>query len=145
MDWWVWAIAGAMLLCAELAFIDAQFYLVFIGFSAIVVGVEGMLGPALPDWGQWALFGALAIVSVTTFRRMIYERLRREAPDPVQPGPAGDSLTLPTRLAPGDSCQVEYRGSHWTVTNTATQAIEAGGRARIDSVRGLTLIVHPDV
>lgn len=143
MQWWAWAVAGAILLAAELGFIDAQFYLVFVGLAAILVGFEGMLGPALPVWGQWALFAVLAIVLVAGFRRMVYQRLRRNLPSAVAAGPAGETLTVPVRLAPGASCQVEYRGSHWTATNDSSEPIEAGGRARIDRVQGLALQLRP--
>ena len=36
MEWWAWIAAGAILLGSELAFVDAQFYLVFVGASALV-------------------------------------------------------------------------------------------------------------
>jgi membrane protein implicated in regulation of membrane protease activity len=144
MQWWAWAVAGAILLGAELGFVDAQFYLVFIGLAAILVGLEGMVGPTLPVWMQWALFAALAIVAVTTFRKLLYERLRRDGPRPVAAGPAGDLITVPTNLPPGESCQIEYRGSHWTVTNDAAEALAAGSRARIERVQGLTLHLRPD-
>ena len=35
MNWWGWIIAGAILLGAELSFVNAQFYLVFIGSAAM--------------------------------------------------------------------------------------------------------------
>lgn len=38
MTWWGWVIGGAILLGAELAFVDAQFYLVFVGTAAIIDG-----------------------------------------------------------------------------------------------------------
>jgi membrane protein implicated in regulation of membrane protease activity len=144
MNWWAWAIAGAILLGAELGFIDAQFYLVFVGVSALIVGAVTLLVPTTPTWVEWALFAVLAILTVSTFRRIIYARLRRDAPSPVRHGPAGDVLTLPSRLAPGESCQVEYRGSHWTATNGSSEAVEAGSRVRITHVQGLALIVHAD-
>ena len=144
MTWWAWAIAGAILLGAELGFIDAQFYLVFVGVSALIVGAVALVMPSMPTWVEWALFTVLAILTVTTFRRAIYDRLRQDAPSPVRHGPAGDVLTLPSRLAPGDSCQVEYRGSFWTATNGSTEAVEAGSRVRITRVHGLALIVHAD-
>jgi len=31
MHWWAWIAVGAILLGSELAFIDAQFYMVFVG------------------------------------------------------------------------------------------------------------------
>src|SRR4029077_11994692 len=47
MSWWGWTIAGAILLGAELIFVNAQFYLVFVGSAAIVVGVVTAFGPGL--------------------------------------------------------------------------------------------------
>ena len=144
MQWWGWAVVGAILLVGELGFVDAQFYLVFIGGAAILVGLEGLIGPALPVWGQWALFAVLAIACVTTFRRVVYDRLRRDLPRAVAAGPAGDHLVVPVALKPGDSCQVEYRGSHWTAINAAADTLAAGSRARIDRVQGLTLQLKQD-
>ena len=145
MTWWAWAIAGAIMLGAELGFIDAQFYLVFVGISALIVGAVTFLMPWTPEWVDWALFAALAILTISTFRRMIYNRLRQDAPYPVRHGPAGEVLTLPSRLAPGESCQLEYRGAYWTATNGSAGPIEAGSQARITRVHGLALIVGPDV
>ncbi len=144
MTWWAWAIAGAILLGAELGVIDAQFYLVFVGVSALITGGVALLIPSIPTWAEWALFAALAILTVSTFRRAIYDRLRQGAPNPVRHGPAGEVLTLPTRLEPGESCQLEYRGSYWTATNGSDAPVEAGARARIARVHGLALIVEPD-
>jgi membrane protein implicated in regulation of membrane protease activity len=143
MQWWAWAVAGAILVAAELSFIDAQFYLLFVGLAAILVALEGMLGPPLPVWGQWALFAVLAIVAVMTFRRVLYDRLRRDLPRAVAAGPEGETLSVPVRLSPGASCQVEFRGSHWTATNDSDAPLEAGSRARIDRVQGLTLQLRP--
>jgi membrane protein implicated in regulation of membrane protease activity len=142
MMWWAWVIGGAILLGAELAFIDAQFYLAFVGVSAIVVGFLALAAPSTPTWLHWALFAVLAILSVSTFRRTVYDQLRRNLPIAVQRGPAGDLVTLPDALAPGASCQIEYRGSHWTATNGSPHAIAAGARARITHVQGLALVVQ---
>ena len=144
MNWWAWAIAGAIMLGAELGFIDAQFYLLFVGFSALIVGVITLMMPSTPMWAQWALFAALAIVTISTFRRAFYSRLRQGAPNPVRHGPAGEVLTLPNRLAPGESCQLEYAGAFWTATNGSGGPLEAGSRARISRVHGLALIVEPE-
>jgi membrane protein implicated in regulation of membrane protease activity len=144
MTWWTWMIAGALLLGAELAFIDAQFYLVFVGTSALVVGLVGLAGIEWPQWAQWASFGVLAIASLLTFRRSIYQRLRGEAPAAVQAGPTGQLLTLPAALAPGQSCQIEYRGSFWTTTNGSEEPIAAGARVKVAHVHGLALVVRSD-
>ena len=46
MTWWVWMIAGVVLLGTELLLIDAQFYLVFLGLSAMLVGLLGLVEKA---------------------------------------------------------------------------------------------------
>ena len=43
----------------------------------------------------------------------------------------GDFVVVPSRLEPGQSCRVDYRGSSWTARNTGGNAIEAGSEARI--------------
>lgn len=142
MTWWGWTIAGAILLGAELAFVNAQFYLVFVGSAAITVGLITAAAPLLPSWAQWAIFAVLAVVSMVAFRSRIYHKLRGHAP-PVHAGPAGDEITLPISLAPGESCRAEHCGSSWMVRNDSDTPILSGTRARIASVQGLTLLVRP--
>jgi inner membrane protein len=144
MQWWAWIAVGAVLLGSELAFIDAQFYLVFVGGSALVVGFLDLFGLVPADWMQWALFALLAVFSVMVFRRRIYDQLRRNLPV-MKHGPVGDTLVLPAALQPGETCRLEYCGSSWSATNGGASLIVAGQRARIDRVNGLTLVIHGEV
>lgn len=144
MSWWGWVIAGTILLAAELAYVNAQFYLVFIGGAAIVVGLVAALVPGLQAWAQWAIFAVLAVASMVMFRSRIYRRLRGHLPL-VRTGPAGEMVTLPSALAPGESCQAEHGGTFWTVRNDASVPLPAGSRVRVARVHGLTLLVRPDV
>ena len=141
MQWWAWIAVGAALLGSELAFIDAQFYLVFVGGAALIVGFLELIGLLPLDWMQWAVFGSVSLFSVMIFRRRIYDSLRRKLPDMKQ-GPVGETVVLPAELQPGESCRLEYCGSSWNATNGGTSLILAGQRARIDRVDGLTLILH---
>lgn len=143
MNWWGWVIAGAIMLGAELGFVDAQFYLVFVGSAAMLVGLATLLDPALAPWVQWALFALLALVSMVAFRRRIYLRLRGSAPV-VAHGPLRGEIIVPVALPPKASCQVEHGGTYWTVRNDGNRTLAAGERARIDVVEGLTLLVHPN-
>ena len=142
MTWWGWVIAGAILLGAELFLVNAQFYLVFIGGAAILVGLA-MLALPLADWLQWCLFAVLSIVSMVTFRSRIYQRFRGTTPT-LDTSPQGHLITLPVALGAGDSCQAEYGGSYWTVRNDSSTPLPSGSRARIVSVQKLTLLVRPD-
>jgi membrane protein implicated in regulation of membrane protease activity len=141
MQWWAWTAVGALLLGLELTLISADFYLVFLGAAALVMGILNLTGLAMADWLQWLVFAALCAFSMVTFRRWIYERLRRRLPD-VNSGPAGQIVVLPADLQPGESCRLEYCGSSWNALNGGRSSIVAGSRARIERVDGLTLIVH---
>jgi membrane protein implicated in regulation of membrane protease activity len=141
MQWWAWIAIGAVLLVLELTLIAADFYLVFLGVAALVIGMLTLTGIVAAAWLQWLAFAALAAFLMVTFRRWLYERLRRKLPD-LNSGPAGKTVLLPAALNPGDSCRLEYCGSSWNALNGGTSCIAAGARARIERVDGLTLILH---
>ena len=56
MEWWAWITVGAILLGSELTFVNAQFYLVFIGGAALLVGVPGS------RWGTARRLAAMGAV-----------------------------------------------------------------------------------
>ena len=141
MQWWAWIAVGAILLGSELTFVNAQFYLVFLGVSAFVVGLLQVTGLLAADWLQWAAFAVIAVTSMLAFRKKIYEKMRHSLP-PLRSGPAGETITLPTILSPGETCRLEYRGGSWSAMNGGKTVIEAGCAARIERVEGLTLVVH---
>lgn len=141
MTWWAWIILGVVLLSAELLAIDAQFYLVFLGISAILVGVAGSLGPDLPPWIEWLSFAALSVLTMFTVRRQLYEKVRGRPLGTVE-SDVGGRIAIAEELPPGKSCRAEYRGSIWTAVNVGTRPIPAGEEARIEAVDGLTLHVR---
>ena len=141
MQWWAWIAVGAVLLVLELTLIAADFYLVFLGIAALIIGMLTLAGLLTTDWVQWLSFGALAAFSMATFRRWVYDRLRRRLPE-MNSGPVGHTVVMPADLKPGESCRLEYCGSSWSALNGGASLIGAGGRARVDRVDGLTLVVH---
>lgn len=141
MAWWAWGIFGVVLLGLELLAVDAQFYLVFAGLSAVVVGVLGLVGLELPVAGQWLLFAVLAVTAMFTLRRPIYAKLMNKPFGNVSTD-LDQRVVLTQELAPGKTCRIEYRGSGWTALNIGDQAIPSGGAARIDSIDGVTLRVR---
>jgi inner membrane protein len=140
MQWWAWITIGAILLGSELSFVNAQFYLVFVGAAALAVGLAQIAGVHMVDWLQWAAFIVLSLVLLAGFRARVYERMRPRLPD-VKCGPAGETVVLPATLPPGESCRLEFRGSSWSAVNGGESVITAGSRARIERVDGLTLVV----
>lgn len=143
MTWWGWMILGAVLLGAELFAIDAQFFLVFLGISAALVGLAGLLGIAMPEWGQWMAFAMLSLISFFTFRKSLYEKIRGGAVG-FRETLAGNSVNVPEQLEPGAETRLEYRGTKWTVRNVGESPISARARATIVAVDGLTLRIKAE-
>jgi inner membrane protein len=144
MQWWAWIAVGTILLGSELtAVVSAQFYLVFLGAAALLVGFVALLGAHLADWLQWVLFAVLATLSMVGLRRRVYQRMHHEVGS-LKTVPAGETVILPADLPPGDTLRLEYRGSSWSAKNAGRSVIAAGARARIERIEGLTLIVHSD-
>jgi hypothetical protein len=141
MAWWSWCILGVALFGVELFAVDAQFYLVFAGVAAILVGVFGLIGIELPEWAQWLSFAVLAIATMFTVRRQIYAKFMSKPLGKVSTD-LDQRIVLPQELAPGKSCRIEYRGSGWTAVNVGERAIAPGDSARIDSIEGVTLHVR---
>jgi len=143
MTWWGWMVLGAVLFGAELLAVDAQFFLVFLGISAAIVGLAGMIGISAPEWAQWLAFAFLSLVSMFTFRKSLYQKIRGGVAG-FKEGIAGDHVILTESLAPGAEGRVEFRGTMWTVRNTGEQAIDAGSRVDVVKTDGLTLHVNSD-
>jgi membrane protein implicated in regulation of membrane protease activity len=143
MPWWGWIVVGAVLLAAELFVVPTDFYLVFLGAAAIAVGLVGMVGIGLPEWGQFALFGVLSVVALVFFRGWFKRRWPSEPPARVDDTLAGEVGTAIEALAPGATGRVELRGVPWSARNAGADAIAAGARVRVERVEGLTLLVRP--
>lgn len=142
MPWWGWIIFGALLFGSELMFVDAAFYLVFIGLAAIITGMAELLGLSLEYWAQWMLFAGLSLVAMVLFREQLYKKLRGGSGVGYETGPAGETIKLEQNLDPGESCRMGYRGTTWTVLNEGSESMASGDNVRIHSVDGLTLKVE---
>ena len=138
MPWWGWMIIGALLLGAELLGVDAAFYLVFIGFAAVLTGLLELAGLGLEPWVQWVVFSVISIVLMVLFRKKLYARLRGSGVG-YETGPAGETIRVEQSLQPGESGRIAYRGTDWTIVNDSDETFESGQKVQISRVDGLTL------
>jgi membrane protein implicated in regulation of membrane protease activity len=143
MLWWHWMVLGVVILGAELVAIDAQFYLVFLGLSAALVGLAEMFGIGMPEWAQWTAFASLSLIFFFTFRKGLYEKIRGGAKG-FRESIAGACVDINEELSAGSEARAEYRGTNWTVRNVGAEAISAGSRAKVVKVEGLTLHVESE-
>lgn len=142
MNWWLWLAGGLALVVAELV-TPSGFFIIFFGLGALTVGVLATLEIVTAGWAQWLLFTALSIAYLVIFRDRFQARFQ------IPPPPNVDSLVgglaiVQERLLPGVVGRVEVRGSMWSARNVSTVMLDAGQRARVASVDGLTLAVVPE-
>ena len=142
MPWWGWIIVGAALLGAETV-VPADFFLVFLGLSALAVGLLGLAGFGGPVWLQWAIFALLSVGSLLLFRRQMRDRFGVRGSDPrVDDTLVGEVGVVQELLAPGSVGRVELRGSLWSGRNGDGERLEPGTRVRVERVDGLLLHVR---
>lgn len=142
MIWWQWCVLGALLLGAEIA-VDAEFYLVFLGISALVVGLIGTTPIALPMWGQWLAFSLIAVSALVLFRSRVYNKIRGETPD-LEEGVAGETAVVDEPIAPGAMGCATLRGTAWQARNVGSEPLAAGSRAIVEETNGLILSVRAE-
>ena len=141
MPWWGWLSIGFLLMGAELFGVDAAFYLIFIGFAGILVGLVGLAGFDLAPWMQWVLFSAIAVVSMVLFRAKLYEMTRGGGPE-YRDTLVGEVVLMMEDTPGGGRSRVSLRGSSWTVENTGESILEAGQSALVIETAGTILKVR---
>lgn len=143
MPWWGWIVVGASLLASEVI-VDAQFYLVFLGVSALVVGIALGAGMPAPVWVQWMAFGALSVFTFVTFRGQLYGALRGSAKG-MEDTLIGEEGIALDEITPGATGGAELRGSVWRARNSGATVIAKGTRVRVEDASGVVLSVRSAV
>jgi membrane protein implicated in regulation of membrane protease activity len=139
--WWLWLVAGLALIGAELLVVPTGLYLLFLGASALLVGLLGFAGLAGEVGLQLLLFVLLSFASLLFFRRALASRLRTSS------APAVGELVGETAVALGPVAanavgSAEMRGAIWRVRNVGKFDVAEGQRCRIERVEGLELWVR---
>ena len=142
MNWWLWLAGGLALVVAELV-TPSGFFIIFFGLGALTVGVLATLEILTAGWAQWLTFTALSVAYLVIFRGRFQARFQMPPPPNVD-SLVGGLAIVQERLLPGVVGKVEVRGSMWTARNISTVMLDAGQRARVASVDGLTLAVVPE-
>jgi membrane protein implicated in regulation of membrane protease activity len=144
MAWWMWAIAGLLLLGTELL-IPVDFFVFFLGVAALGVSGTVALGLVTTTSGQLFLFSILAVLATVALRAPLVARLRRAQDTGVGIETLiGEVATLSGALSPGDVGKAELRGTTWSVRSEHAEALPAGRRCRVQRVEGLVLWIRPD-
>ena len=142
MNAWIWLAAGLVLVIAELA-TPSGFFIIFFGVGALTVGLLVGLQAISSLWLELALFSVLSVAYLLIFRDRLQHKFQMPPPPNVD-SLVGVMAVVQERLLPGVVGRVELRGSMWSARNTSSVTLDAGQRARVAAVDGLTLAVVPE-
>ena len=143
MDWWIWVLAGFVLLAVEMAS-PGGFYVFFFGVGALSVGLLTALGVSETIWLQGVLFTGLSVVSLLCFRRPILKKMQVHVPTGEIDSLVGASVVVHDEIDPGGLGKAELRGSTWNAKNAGETSIGRDQPCRVERVDGLTLWVRAE-
>ena len=144
MAWWIWVVAGLVLLGLE-ALTPGGFFILFFGVGAVVVGVLAGAGLLESPAAQTLAFSILSVVSLLLFRKPLLQWMRRhERPRPPVDALESEVAVLLEDLPPGGVGKAELRGSAWSARTRLPGGLPRGQRCRIERVDGLTLWLVPE-
>lgn len=132
-DYWMWWIAGAALIAAEL--VTGTFYLLVIGLALACGGVAAWLGVAIPV--QWLIAGALGVVGTVLLQRW---KRGLVASTPPQKGLDIGQMVQVQSWGPAGRARVAYRGSTWDA-EVATPDTPHAKTMYIAGMRGSVLLL----
>ncbi len=143
MEWWIWVVAGFLLLALELAS-PGGFYVFFFGCGALAVGLLAALGWAVPLALQGVLFAGLSVAALVFFRPLIVRRLRAGVADAVVDSLVGERARARGEIAASGFGKAELRGTTWNARNVGATPVGPDHVCRVERVDGLTLWIRAE-
>lgn len=141
MAWWIWVLAGFGLLAIEMA--STTMHVGFFGLGAFVEGLIVGLGFGGPLWTQILTFVVISVVALFFVRPFVMQKMRLNV-TPVVDTLIGESAVAIGSIAPGVIGKAEMRGSTWSAMNSGSSSLQAGQRARVERVDGLTIHIRAE-
>ena len=148
MEWWHWAIVGLVLLGLEMLTLGGlgNFYFLFFGVSALLVGALTWIGISEGPGLQWGLFAVLGVAALFVLRSPIQHIMgaakgSRDSADSL----VGEVATVLDDVGVRGVGKAELHGSTWTVRNAGDLPLSKGQRTQVVRVEGLTLWIQAEV
>ncbi|MEC4671324.1 MAG: NfeD family protein [Nitrospirota bacterium] len=147
MQWWHWVLVGLALIGLEILTLGGlgNFYFLFFGIAALVVGVLVWLGLTEPVWLQWVLFAVSGIATLLVLQKPLRKKMpaRTKQADLVD-SMVGQVATLMEDIPAQAAGKAELHGSTWTVRNAGDTPLVKGQRSQVIRVDGLTLWIQAE-
>jgi membrane protein implicated in regulation of membrane protease activity len=141
-EWWHWAVAGIVLILAELAV--PAFVLIWFGLGALVVTLFVVLMPSASMTAQLALWLVVSVALVALWFRVFRPDSHKTRIGTADANVIGEAGLLAHDVAPFEKGEVRFQ-KPLLGTDTwpciADEAIKAGERVKVVSVEGSFLKV----
>ena len=141
LSWWIWIVAGAVLMFAELL-VPTGFFLFFFGAGAVVTGLLTVTGVVGAFVIQGLVFVAVSLLCVVLLRKPLLARFHIRNPTEPVDSLVGETAQALESIAPQGIGKVQLRGSSWSALNTGSSPIAADVRCKVERVEGLMLHVR---
>lgn len=142
IEWWHWAVAGIVLILAELAV--PSFFLIWFGIAGLAMAGVLLVTPDLSFTAQLALWTALSLVMVALWFRVFKPGFHKTRIGTADGEVVGEVGLLVGAVAPFKRGKVRFQrpvlgSDEWVCL--AETAIAAGERVRVVAVEGSFLKV----
>ena len=139
MAWWVWVLAGFLLLIIE--FFTTTAHVGFFAVGAFLVAILVGLDAGGPLWFQLIFFATSSVVLLIFVRPIIVRKLGL-AKTVVVDSMSGEHAVALEDMAVESDGRAEMRGTTWSARNVGTTPVARGQKCVVDRVVGLTLYIR---
>jgi len=139
MAWWVWVLAGFLLLIIE--FFTTTAHVGFFAVGAFLVAILVSLDAGGPLWFQLIFFAVSSVVLLIFVRPIIVRKLGLNK-TPVVDSMSGEHAVVLEEMGVESDGRAEMRGTTWSARNVGVTPLARGQKCVVDRVVGLTLYVR---
>lgn len=140
MAWWIWVLAGFLLLAVEMAATTMHIGLFAVG--AFVVAILVAAGAGGPLWLQLVIFTATSIVALLFVRPILVRKLRLYDATKQVDTLVGEQALAMDDIGVAGFGKAEMRGTTWNAHNVGTTPLTRGQRCTVERVEGLVLHIR---
>ena len=139
MAWWVWVLAGFLLLIIE--FFTTTAHVGFFAVGAFLVAIMVSVDAGGPLWFQLVFFATSSVVLLIFVRPIIVRKLGLSK-TPLVDQIAGEHAVALQDMGVESDGRAEMRGTTWSARNVGDKPLARGQKCVVDRVVGLTLYVR---
>ena len=139
MAWWIWVLAGFLLLSLE--FVATTLHVGFFAVGAFLVAAMVGFGWQAPLWQELLVFTLSSLVAFFVLRPIVMRKMRLNE-TPVVDSMVGEEAVAIDEIAVRGRGLAELRGSRWTALNVGEVSLTKGQRCTVERVDGLLLHVR---